>query len=132
MSLAKKLQHCEILAPFDDALLAQLASCGTIQRHQPNEEIFSQGNPAEALYVISKGAVRLQRDTQLGPFTLATMNRGDLFGDRFLLEPAERNLTALAETRAELVALIAAAHQCARALLPHCLPVFQCDQGGRV
>ena len=105
MSLAKKLRHCEILAPFDDALLAQLASCGTIQRHQPNEEIFRQGNPAEALYVISKGAVRLQRNTQLGPFTLATMNRGDLFGDRFLLEPAERNLNALAETRAELVAL---------------------------
>ena len=105
MSIARKLRHCEILAPFDDALLAQLASCGTIQRHQPNEEIFSLGSPAEALYAIVKGAVRLQRDTQLGPFTLATMNRGDLFGERLLLEPAERSLSAVAETRLELVAL---------------------------
>lgn len=105
MSLAKKLRLCEIFAPFDDTPLARLASCGTIQRHQPNEEIFAQGSTASALYAIIKGAVRLQRDTQLGPFTLATMNRGDLFGERLLLEPAERTLTALAETRVELVAL---------------------------
>lgn len=105
MSTAKKLRHCQILAPFDDALLTKLASCGTIQRHQPNEAIFSQGSAAEALYVIIKGAVRLQRNTQLGPYVLGTMNRGDLFGERYLLEPAERTLDAIAETRVELVAL---------------------------
>jgi len=105
LSLARKLRHCEILAPFDDALLTQLASCGAIQRHQPNDEIFSQGSPAGALYAIVKGAVRLQRNTQLGPFTLATIDRGDLFGERYLLEPAERSLSAVAETRVELVAL---------------------------
>lgn len=105
MSTAKKLRHCEILAPFDDALLARLASCGTVQRLQPNETIFIQGSVAEALYVVIKGAVRLQRDTQLGPYVLGTMNRGDLFGERFLLEPAERTLSAVTETRVELVTL---------------------------
>ena len=102
MSTAKKLRHCQILAPFDDALLTKLASCGTIQRHQPNEAIFSQGSAAEALYVIIKGAVRLQRNTQLGPYVLGTMNRGDLFGERYLLEPAERTLDAIAE-RADVI-----------------------------
>ena len=105
MGIAKKLRHCEILAPFDDALLAQLASCGTVERHQPNDEIFAQGGAAEALYVLIKGAVRLQRDTQLGPYVLGTTNRGDLFGERLLLESAQRNLGAIAETRVELVAL---------------------------
>jgi CRP-like cAMP-binding protein len=105
LSTAKKLRHCEILAPFDDALLAQLASCGTVQRHQPNEMIFRQGSFAEALYIVIKGAVRLQRDTQLGPYVLGTLDRGDLFGERSLLEPAERTLDAVAETRVELATL---------------------------
>jgi len=105
LSIAKKLRHCDILAPFDDALLTQLASCGTILRYQAGEEVFSQGSLAESLYVIVKGVVRLQRDTQLGPFTLATMNRGDLFDERFLLQSEERTLGAVAETRVELVAL---------------------------
>jgi CRP/FNR family cyclic AMP-dependent transcriptional regulator len=105
LSIAKKLRHCEILASFDDALLTQLASCGTVLRYQAGEEIFGQGSMAESLYVIVKGAVRLQRDTQLGPFTLATMNRGDLFDERFLLQSEERTLGAVAETRVELVAL---------------------------
>ncbi len=105
MSIAKKLRGCEILAPFNDDLLASLAACGTIQRHQPDEEIFTQGSPAEAFYAIVRGAVRLQRTTQLGPFTLSTMNRGDLFGERPLLAPEERTLGAIAETRTELVAL---------------------------
>lgn len=105
LGIAKKLRHCEILAPFDDALLAQLASCGTIQRYQPNDEIFAQGSSVKAVYLLIKGAVRLQRDTQLGPYVLGTMNRGDLFGERLLLESAQRNLGAIAETRVELVAL---------------------------
>ena len=118
MSLARKLRHCEILAPFDDALLVHLASCGALQRYQANDEIFGQGRPAEALYAIVKGAVRLQRNTQLGPFMLATLDRGDLFGERFLLEPAERNLSAVAETRVELVAFDLARLREAAALAP--------------
>ena len=42
MSIAKKLRSCETFAPFDDDLLASLASCGTIQRYQPDQEIFTQ------------------------------------------------------------------------------------------
>lgn len=105
MSIAKKLRGCEIFAPFNDDLLTSLASCGTIRRFQPDQEIFTQGSRAEAFYAIIKGAVRLQRSTQLGPFTLATMNRGELFGERLLMEPRERTLGATAETRSELVAL---------------------------
>lgn len=118
MSLVRKLKHCELLAPFDDALLAQLAACGTVQRHQPKDEIFRQGCPSEALYAIIKGAVRLQRNTQLGPFTLAVADHCELFGERLLLEPAEHTLSAVAETRVELVALDLARLRAAAALQP--------------
>lgn len=68
---------------FDPKKFLANAGIGrTIQKYGPNQVIFSQGKPADAVYYIQEGRVRLSVVSKQGKeATIALLGPGDFFGE---------------------------------------------------
>jgi CRP-like cAMP-binding protein len=67
--------------------------------------VFMQGTPADALYFIYQGRVAVIRQTKKKEIKLATLVRGDYFGEQGLLTGQSRNATVKAEKDTILLVL---------------------------
>lgn len=69
------------------------------------EVIFSQGDPAADLFVISSGHVRIGREHAGVTTELATLGPGDFFGEMGLFAPGPRtaSATALGDVQCEVI-----------------------------
>ena len=97
--------------------LHRLESLGTILHEPANQELFTQYEPGDALYMVKKGAVEISVMGISGKkLTLNYMGEGDLFGEIALLDGGPRTATAITVdgcqllriTRADVLALIKA------------------------
>ncbi|MBI1938740.1 MAG: cyclic nucleotide-binding domain-containing protein [Ignavibacteriales bacterium] len=61
-----------------------------------NEYVFYQNDPGIALYVIIKGEILITEETDGDRFDLATLARGDFFGELALLDQEKRSASAIA------------------------------------
>lgn len=61
-----------------------------------NEYVFYQSDPGIALYVIIKGEILITEETDGDRFDLATLSRGDFFGELALLDEEKRSASAVA------------------------------------
>ncbi|MBK8753493.1 MAG: cyclic nucleotide-binding domain-containing protein [Candidatus Competibacteraceae bacterium] len=68
----------------------------------PGEILFRAGEPADALYVIQRGAVDILTATGA---VIATLHSGDFFGEMALLDHAPRNATVRATDYCDLFVL---------------------------
>ena len=80
---------------------------GLLQRSGDSEEfaagstIFTQGDPADRMYVVSSGSVSLSIDGRL----LETLGPGGLFGEMAVIEREPRSGTAVADEDTTLVGI---------------------------
>ena len=66
-----------------------------------SEPIFSEGDPADRMYIVRSGSVVLTK----GDEALETVGPGGLFGELALIDRGPRSAGAIAETDCELVAI---------------------------
>jgi len=81
---------------------------GLFQERQikPNTTIFTEQMPAEALYLVKSGSVRITMMAGEGKESgLLLLGPGDFFGELALLQEESRLVTARAEAPTELVLL---------------------------
>lgn len=81
---------------------------GLFQERQikPNTTIFTENMPAEALYIIKSGSVRISMMAGEGEeLGLLLLGPGEFFGELSLVQESNRLVTARAETAAELLLL---------------------------
>ena len=81
---------------------------GLFQERQikPNTTIFTEQMPAEALYIVKSGSVRITMMAGEGAESgLLLLGPGDFFGELALLQEENRLVTARAEAASELVLL---------------------------
>jgi hypothetical protein len=71
-----------------------------LARFDAGDTIFRAGDPARTLFVVQSGAVDL---TGAGGEPLATLERGDFFGEMSLLEGTPRTFTATAKEPVEAI-----------------------------
>lgn len=72
----------------------------------PNATIFTQNMPAEALYIIKSGKVRISMMAGEGEeMGLLLLGPGEFFGELALIQETNRLVTARAETNVELLLL---------------------------
>jgi NADH dehydrogenase len=73
------------------------------QHFEPGEIIFNQGDIGDKVYVIEKGECEVLRETGGEPVRLATLGKGDYFGEMAVLQDVSRNATVKARTAMDVV-----------------------------
>ena len=88
-------------------LIESFIGCFECHLESINSVIFRQGDEGHEAYLISKGTVRIsQTDPETGKeFELATLGRGELFGELSLIDDQNRSATVTASSNTELIVL---------------------------
>jgi CRP-like cAMP-binding protein len=73
--------------------------------YEPGEIIFTEGDPAAEMFIIQEGKVVITKQVAGSEVFLATLERGDFFGEMALLDSQPRHATCAAVERTRLVAI---------------------------
>lgn len=86
------------------ALLAEL--CQSVV-FDPGQLVFREQDPGDCLYIIEEGEVEILYETEgaAGAAVIATMGRGEFFGEMSMLEKSTRSATVRACTPLKLLML---------------------------
>jgi CRP-like cAMP-binding protein len=96
-TLEKVLEENALFKGLKEQHLRTLVESATIVRFEPGDVIFEEGEPAHRCYVIRSGKVALQLESyRVEPFTLMTLEEGDIIGWSWLFPPYRRKFTARA------------------------------------
>jgi CRP-like cAMP-binding protein len=82
-SLVKALRAVADFAGLDDATLLEIVGSSACLFWSAGSTVFAQGDPAEALYVVLSGRVRLVDRTDSAEDEAAHIGPGDYFGELF-------------------------------------------------
>ncbi len=101
------LRRCALFARVDDAILETVCATLRVRRYRRNETIFHQGDPGDALYVLESGSVKVVLPSPEGEDAaiIATLVRGDFFGELALLDGADHSATAIAAEATQALVL---------------------------
>lgn len=103
---AAALRACTLFAHASDGERASVARRLRRRRFRRDEVIFHEGDPGDALHVVSAGAVKLMVPSVEGEEAiLATLAVGDVFGELALLDGQPRSASAVAVGATETLSL---------------------------
>jgi CRP-like cAMP-binding protein len=92
------------------SFLAQVGEGRSIGKYHNNEVVFSQGDPAETVFYIEKGKVKITVVSEQGKeAVVAILGANDFFGEECLARQARRKATVATMTDAVIVRLEKAA-----------------------
>lgn len=91
------LRAVRLFRGLDLEVVASLARSMRVRRFRRGEVVFHQGDPGDALFVVTAGAIKISLPSEAGEEAiLATVRAGDFFGELALLDGAPRSATATA------------------------------------
>jgi len=101
------LRRCALFTQVDDGTLGLCASSLRLRRYRKDETIFHQGDPGDSLYIVEAGSVKIVLPSPEGEegAIIATLARGDFFGELALLDGAPHSATAIAIEPTEALVL---------------------------
>jgi CRP/FNR family transcriptional regulator, cyclic AMP receptor protein len=99
----ESLRRVPLFAKIDPSKLKLLAFASERLTYEAKQELFHQGDAADAAYILLDGAAQVTVDTPQGPLTVATMGKNDFVGEIGVLCDVPRTATVVATSR--LVAL---------------------------
>jgi CRP-like cAMP-binding protein len=101
------LRRCALFAKVTDEALVACARSLKLRRFRRGETIFHQGDPGDSLFIIESGAVKIVLPSPEGEegAIIATLTRGDFFGELALLDGAPHSATAVALEPAEMLVM---------------------------
>ncbi|MGH9264405.1 MAG: Crp/Fnr family transcriptional regulator [Acidimicrobiales bacterium] len=95
-----------LLAVLSDEERRSLLGRARRRRFRRGEVVFHEGDPGDALHLVDKGHLIVQRSTPLGDVaTLLVLGPGDVFGELAVVDPAPRNATVAALDPAETLSV---------------------------
>jgi CRP-like cAMP-binding protein len=102
----ERLRACPLFAACPDLVLAELGRRLRVRRYARNEVVFIQGDPGDALHIISSGSVKIVLPSPEGEEAIiATLRAGDFFGELALLDGEPRSASATAIEATETLTL---------------------------
>lgn len=107
MSLEETLASTPLMASLDRRTLKRLAEEGKVRTYAPGDVIVREGAPASALYIITRGTVRVEKAAGDESHQFGTLGPGDFFGELALIEEHPRSATCIAVTEVECVLFVA-------------------------
>jgi CRP-like cAMP-binding protein len=104
--LAEALASIPFFSGLDAASLESVGRGMRTRRFRRGEVIFHQGDPGDALFIVTSGAIKIMLPSDTGDEAiLATLRAGDVFGELALLDGAPRSATATALESTETLIL---------------------------
>lgn len=101
MSVITVLRQTDIFFELTNTQLELIASLCAERHYLAGDYIFEENTPGDELYVIANGEVEIQvnpallgRDKHGGPQTIATLRRGQSFGEIALVDEGLRSASA--------------------------------------
>jgi CRP/FNR family transcriptional regulator/CRP/FNR family cyclic AMP-dependent transcriptional regulator len=101
------LRRCALFARVDEESLRACAASLRVRRFRRGETIFHQDDPGDSLYIVESGAVKIVLPSPEGgeEAIIATLGRGDFFGELAILDGAPHSATAVALEPTETLVL---------------------------
>lgn len=81
----KVLREMELFSKVDDRQLRAVAMMGEELSYRDGERLFDQGEEGDAAYVVIAGAVDVLVTVNGGEHSVATLERGEIFGELAVL-----------------------------------------------
>jgi CRP-like cAMP-binding protein len=100
-SLVKALRRVPAFADLDEATLLELVGCSANLHWDAGRTVFERGDPAEGLYVVLSGRVRIVDPDD--DHVVATIETGEYFGELSLMLDTTHSKTAIAGGQTELM-----------------------------
>jgi CRP-like cAMP-binding protein len=100
-----QLRQFPLLAHFDDESLRQVVAASFVEHHTSGSKVYKESDPTFALYIILRGAVRIERYTPFNPYLLGNFIKGEIFGDRDFLHRTGRGADAVTDADSEVLML---------------------------
>lgn len=104
-TLAPVFVRNPILAVLPDEARARLAERFRLETYRLGEEVFREGDPGDAYFVVAKGRARVLHAANGAEITLGLLEAGDGFGEQALLETGTRQATVRAASDLALLRL---------------------------
>jgi hypothetical protein len=95
--ITELLQQAPLFTHLQLQDLETLAILFQMQIFQDGENIFNEGDSADAIYILGDGRIRLQQGDADEQWVIASLTRGDIFGEEALLYDDPRYYQAVAE-----------------------------------
>ncbi len=86
------LAACELFAEIPEEALVALAEASSLHRYAPGEAVVQTGEESTALYLVAAGSAAVEQEGR----DLATLTKGDLFGEMAFLTGSLRTATVRA------------------------------------
>ena len=101
------LDKTDLFGTLPPDLLEELRGRTALAKFRRGETIFHQGDPGDSLYIIESGSVKIVLPSPEGEegAIIATLLRGDFFGELALLDGAPHSATAVAIEPTEALVL---------------------------
>jgi small-conductance mechanosensitive channel len=99
----ERLSAIPIFAPLSDEETQKLAEACVARVYAPGEAIVRKGQQGNSMFVINRGAVKVQIIDDGSPKTINKLHETDFFGEMSLLTGQPRSATVIAEEETEVL-----------------------------
>ena len=103
--ITKVLREMELFSKVDDRQLRVVGMMGDELSYRDGERLFEQGEEGDAAYVVIEGAVSVLVRVDGGERAVASLGRGEIFGELAVLLDQPRTSAIAAEGRLTVLRL---------------------------
>lgn len=101
------VRQCALLRALDPADLDRLIDAGSVVKLGRNQQLFTQGDPAKALFVVLEGQIKLSRlAPDGGEAVVHVFAAGETFAEAAMFMGGRYPVTATAVTESRLVSIL--------------------------
>ncbi|HET9234002.1 MAG TPA: cyclic nucleotide-binding domain-containing protein [Candidatus Eisenbacteria bacterium] len=97
-TLGAQIKAAPIFRELSEFSIRALARSSDLESFEPDEVIVSEGEPAEHLYMVRSGFIKLAQNTGRGSLVVTYLSKGMLFGEPEMLLPEQGMWTATASS----------------------------------
>lgn len=103
----KDVKEADLFRGLNVKQLRQLSKHFVEKSYQPGEVIFSQGEPAQKLYILMEGEVTLgiKAKGQIDITAYSANRKGEVFGLPCLIKPYQNNVSATCNKRTKVLSI---------------------------